>query len=119
MILFVDDNAESRQAFAKIIRLHGREVMEAGNATEALKIMDGCPLELVITDFVMPNVSGFQLITHIRQKWPDMPIVLMSGYLSPEIAEIISGWSGVEFIPKPIDVPAFIATVERLAGKSN
>ena len=119
MILFVDDNAGSRQAFAKIIRLHGHEVMEAANATEALKILESFHLALVITDFVMPDVSGFQLIAHIRQKWPDMPILLMSGYLSPEIAEIISGWSGVEFIPKPLDAPAFLATVERLACKSN
>ena len=119
MILFVDDDAGSRQAFAKIIRLHGHEVMEAANATEALKILDSFHLELVITDFVMPDVSGFQLTAHIRQKWPDMPIVLMSGFLSPEIAEIISGWSGAEFIPKPIDVPAFLAAVDRLACRSN
>ena len=119
MILFVEDNTESRQAFAKIIRLHGHEVMEAANATEALKILNRFHLDLVITDFVMPNMSGFQLIAHIRQKWPDMPIVLMSGYLSPEIAQIISGWSGVEFIPKPIDAPAFLAAVDRLACKRN
>jgi two-component system cell cycle sensor histidine kinase/response regulator CckA len=119
MILFVDDNAGSRQAFTKIIRLHGHEVMEAANATEALKILDSFQLELVITDFVMPNMNGFQLTAHIRQKWPRMPILLMSGYLSPEIAEIISGWSGVEFIPKPIDTPTLLAAVDRLACRSN
>ena len=119
MIIFVDDNAGSRQSFAKILRLHGHEVMEAANATEALKLLDSFHLELVITDFVMPGVSGFQLIAQIRQKWSDMPILLMSGYLSPEIAEIISGWSGVEFIPKPIDAPAFLAAVDRLAHKPN
>ena len=119
MILFVDDIAGSRQAFAKIIRLHGHEVMEAADATEALKILDSVHLELVITDFVMPNVSGFQLIAHIRQKWPDMPILLISAYLSEEIAEVISGWSGVKFIPKPIDAPAFLAAVDGLICKSN
>ena len=119
MILFVDDNAGSRQAFTKIIRLHGHEVMEAANATEALKILDSFQLELVITDFVMPNMNGFQLTAHIRQKWPDMPILLTSGHLSPEIAKVISGWSGVEFIPKPIDTQTLLAAVDRLACKSN
>ena len=66
MILFVDDNAGSRQSFAKIIRLHGHEVMEAASATEALKILENVHLELVITDFVMPNVSGFQLTAQWR-----------------------------------------------------
>ena len=59
------------------------------------------------------------LTAYIRQKWPDMPILLMSRYLSPEMAEIISGWSGVEFVPKPIDAPEFLSAVDRLACKSN
>ena len=119
MILFVDDNLGSREAFAEIIRLHGHEVVEAANATEALQILDSFQLELVVTDFLMPDESGFQLIARIRQKLPDMPIILVSGYLSPEIAEVIAGWSGVKFIPKPIDAPVFLAAVDRLAGKSN
>lgn len=115
MILLVDDNNVSRQAFAKILRLHGHEVMEAATAAEGLGILGDIRFDLVITDFVMPDISGFQLIAQIRQKWPHTPILLMSGYLTPEVGDIIS--DGVDFIPKPVDVPVLLEAIERLVPK--
>ena len=115
MILLVDDNNVSRGAFAKILRLHGHAVMEAADGSEGLDILGDLHCDLVITDFVMPNISGFQLIAQIRQKWPRTPILLMSGYLTPEVAEIIS--DGVEFIPKPVEVPVLLEAIERLVPK--
>ena len=117
MILLVDDNNVSREAFAKILRLHGHEVMEAANAGEGLDILGDIHCDLVITDFVMPNISGFQLIAQIRQKWPRTLILLMSGYLTPEVGEIIS--DGVEFIPKPVEVPVLLEAIERLVPKQS
>ena len=115
MILLVDDNRVSREAFAKILRLHGHEVMEAADASAGLHIMDNNHFDLVITDFVMPNISGFQLIAHVRQKWPGTAILLMSGYLTPEVGEMIS--DGVEFIAKPVDVPVLLNAIERLVPR--
>jgi DNA-binding NtrC family response regulator len=116
MILLVEDSKVSREAYAKILRLHGHEVVEAANATEALDILSSHSCNLVITDFVMPDMSGFQLIAQIRQRWPGMPMLLQSGYLSPEVKDLVS--DGVEFIPKPIDMPLLLDTIERLAPKS-
>ena len=115
MILLVDDNNVSREAFAKILRLHGHDTMEAADASEALSILGNIHFDLVITDFVMPNMSGFQLITKIRQNWPRTKIMLVSGYLTPEIGEMIS--EDVEFIPKPVEVSTLLNAIERLVGK--
>jgi DNA-binding NtrC family response regulator len=114
MILLVDDNHVSREAFAKLLRLHGHEVMEAVDAKDALNVLDNMHFEVVITDFVMPNISGFQLIAQIRDKWPHTPILLVSGYLSPEVGEIIS--DGVEFIAKPVEVSVLLEAIERLVS---
>ena len=115
MILLVDDNHISREAFAKILRFHGHQVTEANNAGEGLDILRDIRCDLVITDFVMPGISGFQLIAQIRQQWPHTPILLMSGYLTPEVGDIIS--EGVDFIPKPVEVPALLEAIERLLPK--
>jgi two-component system, response regulator FlrC len=112
MILLVEDNKISREAFAKILRLHGHQVTEANNATQGLDILGDIRCDLVITDFVMPDMSGFQLIAQIREKWPHTPILLMSGYLTPEIGDIIS--DGIDFIPKPVEVPVLLEAIERL-----
>ena len=115
MILLIDDNNISREAFAKILRLHGYQIMEAADASEGLNILANIHCDLIITDFVMPNISGFQLIAQVREKWPTTPVLLISGYLTSEVGEIIS--DGVEFMPKPVEVPSLLAAIERLARK--
>jgi YesN/AraC family two-component response regulator len=89
--------------------------MEAVDATEGLDILGNNHVDLIITDFVMPNTSGFQLIAQVRQKWPRMPILLVSGYLTPEVGEIVS--DGVEFIPKPVQMPVLLEAIQRLVPK--
>ena len=115
MILFVEDEAIARYAFAQSLRSHGHEVLEAKNGIEALALLDKHSFNLVITDLVMPGLDGFALVTQIRDKCPAMPIVLISGYTAdyarPAMVE------STEFLPKPIDSAALLSTVERLLAK--
>ena len=112
MILLVDDNKVSREAFGKILRLYGHEVLEASDATDALDILTRENVELIITDFVMPEINGVQLVERIRKDRPKTPILMMSGYLTSEVAPMVS--KGVEFIPKPVDVPLLLQTISRM-----
>jgi CheY-like chemotaxis protein len=116
MILLVEDEAISRYAFAQILRSVGHEVREAANGDEALTLLDKHPFDVVITDLVMPGLDGFALVARIRQKWPNTPIVLMSGYTAAYAAEALDG--STEFISKPIDPPVLVATVQRLLAVS-
>jgi DNA-binding NtrC family response regulator len=61
----------------------------------------------------MPKLNGYALVARIRAKWPNMPIILTSGYLSPDAAKTMMNGS-VEFIPKPLDAAALIAIIQRL-----
>ena len=112
MILLVDDNKVSREAFGKILRLYGHEVLEASDATDALDILTKENVELIITDFVMPEINGVQLVERIRKDRPKTPILMMSGYLTSEVAPMVS--KDVEFIPKPVDVPLLLQTISRM-----
>jgi CheY-like chemotaxis protein len=115
MILLVDDNKISREALAQLLRLNGHGVTEAADAREGLDILDSIHCDLIITDFVMPNFTGVQFIHQVRQKWPHTAIILMSGYLSPEVGKLVS--SGVGFVPKPIEMPSLLQTIERLVAQ--
>jgi DNA-binding NtrC family response regulator len=79
-------------------------------------LLDKYAIDLVITDLVMPGFDGFALVTRIRQKWPAMPIVIISGYTAQFAAAALDG--AAEFLPKPIDPPVLIATVQRMLMKS-
>jgi two-component system cell cycle sensor histidine kinase/response regulator CckA len=116
VILLVEDEAISRYAFAQILRTRGHEVVEAANGLEALTLLDKYAFRLIITDLVMPGMDGFALVARIRQKSPNVPIVLISGYTSAYAAGALEG--STEFLPKPIDPPVLIATVERLLPAS-
>jgi CheY-like chemotaxis protein len=112
VILLVEDEAITRNAFADALRREGQQVVEA-DGMQALSFLDEWHFDLVITDLVMPRLNGFELVAQIRSKWPRMPILLISAYISQEGGKIISDGSA-EFMHKPIDPPNLIATVQRL-----
>jgi CheY-like chemotaxis protein len=114
MILLVEDEAPARHAFAQILRNHGHEVVEAADGQEALELLEQYDFDLVITDLAMPKVTGFGLAAQMRVKWPDIPILLLTAYLSPDASRALLR-KNVEFLPKPVDHNELIARVERLA----
>jgi DNA-binding NtrC family response regulator len=113
MILIVEDEAIVRLAFAQLLRSHGHEVIEVGDGKDALALLDRLPVDLVITDMVLPNLNGLNLVSLIRARWPTMPIVFISGYLSQRAGEIILSGSA-HFFQKPVRPSALLATVQRL-----
>jgi CheY-like chemotaxis protein len=124
MILLVEDEPGSRYALARVLRGHGYDVREAADGNEALTLIQELlfgklSIDLVITDLRMPNETGLVLAAHIRGKWPRIPILLMSGYLSEEAGKLVSEGLA-EFISKPVDQPALVAAVQRLLqGRSS
>ena len=112
MILLVEDEAITRSAFADALRMEGEEVIQA-DGIQALSLLDKSHVDLVITDLVMPRLNGFELVGKIRSKWPHIPLLLISAYMSQERGSIISSGSA-EFLHKPIDPPELVATVQRL-----
>jgi len=112
MILLVEDDSNARALFVRILSRVGYEVMESEDGAEALRLLEMHPFELMITDLRMPKMDGFTLISHVRLKWPHLPIVLVSGYISS--AEVENHREElVEIIPKPVDRVHLLATVNR------
>ena len=113
MILLVEDEAITRNAFADALRMEGHQVIQAADGDQALSLLNECHVDLVITDLVMPRLNGCELVAQIRSKRPHIPILLISAYLSQGGGEIIFDGSA-EFMHKPIDPANLIATVQRL-----
>ena len=80
-VLAVDDDALILMNTAALLEDLGHSVIEAASAREALEVLDGgAKIDLVITDHAMPRMTGAQLAEIIRAKWPDLPIILATGY---------------------------------------
>lgn len=78
-ILIVDDNPDLRDLVHTILQRTAREVVGAGDAEEALRLLAGRSFDFMITDLTMPGRSGIDLITQVREMYPGTRIVAMSG----------------------------------------
>ena len=117
MILLVDDEEGYRELIARILTKAGYEVLQAGNGVEALSLLEKSQIDLVISDILMPVLNGYALVARLRAKWPKMPVILTTGFLSPDAAKRMMNGS-VDFIPKPINAEALIDMIHRRIPRS-
>lgn len=110
-ILVVDDEPPIRQLVGRILERKGHQVIQCGDATGALAITG--PIDLLIVDFVLPDVNGRDLTAKLRESRPDLPVILMSGYLpDPELAPPAPS----TFLQKPMTPAMVIETVDQMLG---
>ena len=80
----------------------GYRVMTAANGAEALKLSNSCgqPIDLLVTDVIMPEIGGSELIDKIRLERPLLPVLCLSGYVDDELLSELRG-KQAEFLQKP------------------
>jgi DNA-binding NtrC family response regulator len=118
MILVVEDEEVYRELLARILTKAGYDVVQAADGFRALSIMEKSKIDLVISDIFMPGMNGYSLVARLRAKWPSMPVILTTGFLSEETAKNMMNGS-VDFIPKPIDPEKLIELIHRQLPTGN
>jgi CheY-like chemotaxis protein len=98
----VEDGEQVRAAVRSILERYGYTVLEAGDAEDALRrLEEGTPVELLVTDVVLPRMGGFELARLARRARPELKVLCISGYSADAVsrggAEV-----GVPVLPKPI-----------------
>jgi chemotaxis family two-component system sensor histidine kinase/response regulator PixL len=78
-ILVVDDDSDLRYTLCLRLVSIGYRVYGAANGLEALEQMEKHPIDVVLTDYRMPNMNGFEFLSVCRVKWPGTPVVICSG----------------------------------------
>jgi two-component system cell cycle sensor histidine kinase/response regulator CckA len=103
-ILLVEDEAMVRAVAERALTRHGYKVVTATNGEEALECLEAHEgFDLLISDVVMPTMDGPTLVRHAREKYPDLPILFMSGYAEEQLRKSID-IERVAFLPKPFSV---------------
>ena len=78
-ILVVDDETPIRTLVSKIVMKDGHEVLEAENGVDACKSFQGNDIDLIITDLVMPEQNGIEMIIEIKKTHPNVKVIAISG----------------------------------------
>ncbi len=118
-ILLVEDNPQVRNLTRTILKREGYTVLVAECGREALAILDGHrgPLDLLLTDVVMPEMNGRQLLEQVWKPYPGLKALFMSGHSDEVIAHRGVKEPGLHFIQKPFSVKALAAKVREVLNE--
>jgi PAS domain S-box-containing protein len=101
-VLLVEDDATVRALVLKVLEASGYESVSAASPVEALRLApELAPVDLILTDLVMPGMNGMELVGRLRQRWPDARVLVMSGCSDREVADSGIFEAGYDFIGKP------------------
>lgn len=102
-LLLVEDDTSTRGVIRRLLERQGFDVLEAANGLEAVERLDQhhARVRLVLSDVMMPELNGMALANLIADRWPAMPVVLMSGYTDADIPQQNSGALKRPFVEKP------------------
>ena len=103
-LLIVDDIELVLECTCDFLQAVGFETLSANNADEALRILSQQPVDLLLTDFNMPGISGLELISQVRTRWPQIKCILASGYLDENIERRIVNEFKAGTLRKPYNV---------------
>jgi two-component system response regulator HydG len=116
-ILIVDDSKDTLEVLQRNLTSEGYQVFTAPGVAEAITILEGTPVDLVITDLKMPKVSGLDLVRHVRENYKDTEVMMITGYATIGGAVEAVKTGAEEYLPKPFTDEELIAAVARAIDK--
>ncbi len=117
-ILVVDDEEVVCQSVKKILTKKGYSVDKALSAEEAVNKIDTTNYDLVITDLMMPKTSGIELLQIIREHYPELEVIMITGYASIESAVKATKLGATSYLPKPFTPDELTKVTEEALTKA-
>ncbi|HLJ17063.1 MAG TPA: response regulator [Bryobacteraceae bacterium] len=113
-ILIVDDDREVRSVLARMLEVGGYRVFEAANGKEAVTEARKHPVDLLITDLIMPEQEGIETIKLLRREYPGLKIIAISGAFGGDFLMVAGYLGAAETLQKPLRMDVVLQTVERI-----
>ena len=117
-VWIVDDDKSIRWVLEKALQKAGLQTQSFAIANDMLKVLPGCLPQVLITDIRMPGMDGFELLKNLRDKYPELPIIIMTAHSDLESAVSAFHGGAFEYLPKPFDVNEVVETVQRACAHS-
>ena len=115
-LLVVEDDMGARTAVSEALRAYNYDVLSAANGMEAVKVVgeNQGKIDLVISDLVMPGMSGVALYKQLAEEYPEISILFMTGYpLKNDTRELLES-GGVTWLAKPIHMRALVRAIQKV-----
>lgn len=116
-VLIVEDDAFLREAIADTLKIGGYRVLESGSVEEALLLLSKHAPNIVISDIQLGDLTGLNLLKSIQQKYPNLPVLLMTAFATVDNAVDAIRDGAVDYLTKPFSPEVLLNLVERYAFK--
>ncbi len=113
-ILAVDDDLLSLNMLGSCLRQSGYQVLLASDAKQALSVLEAQPVDLVLSDLVMPGMDGMALLKQVTERYPSLPFVVVTAYGSIGSAVEAMQAGAVDYLEKPFNPDALRLTIRRV-----
>ncbi len=110
-ILIVEDEEGAREGLAEILVALGYQVVAKASAEDALALPTSPAFDLVLSDLLLPGMSGIEMVASLERQWPAMRIVLMSGYNEDQAVRASVTGGDLRFLQKPFDLRTLAAAI--------
>ena len=112
-VLIVDDEEDFLEIMAERMTARGMEVVTARSAREAFEKLEKESFDAVILDFMMPEMDGVQALKMLREKKPDLQIILLTGHATVEKGIEAMKLGAMDFLEKPADIEALTEKIKK------
>ena len=118
-ILIVDDEPNLRRTLALILRKAGHRTTDVASGAAALRVLDDEEvLDLVFLDLRMPEMSGMELLARVRERRPQVPVLILTGHASLDTAIEAVRQGARDYLMKPLDPPQIVTRVGELLAET-
>ena len=119
-VLIVDDNEDLAENILEILEDEGMDGAICCTAEKALGVLrEDADYDLVITDFKMPRMNGLEFLREVKEHWPELPVVLLSAYMSAAEAAGAEDSGALAIMRKPQDLERLVDTAKQIeAGRA-
>lgn len=117
-VLLVDDDRVVRGILARVLRQAGLGVMPVASGAEALELLrSGRRFDVIVSDLVMPGLSGVALLQQVRRLQLEVPVIIVSGNTTAHSARVAMDLGSFRYLHKPVETSELIAAISDAAAK--
>src|SRR5438876_68888 len=110
-ILIVDDDPGTLASLSRAFALEGYTALTAGSAARGLERLQEEPVDAILSDVVMPEMDGLEFLARVKERSPDVPVILMSGQATLDTAVKATRLGALDFVEKPIGLERLLLTL--------
>lgn len=116
-VLVIDDEDIVRTSCSRALTPEGYEVKMARNGFDGLKMIEEEEFDLVLTDLKMPDMDGIEVLGKIKEEWPGIEVIIITGYQTVDTAVKAIKLGAFDYIEKPFTPDALVSAVRNAFGQ--